>query len=317
MNPTHSLTISGGKVLARDGYAVYNAGTGEVNLTGNGIVFAYGENIGDVIYGSCMSDIVFPTEVICGPQELSLIIGWNKGAGKTTYTHRDSNVNNDLFVIQNPMMSSVPNVRWEVPNRIAYSFNSSNTGFIEIEGVTVVTGSGYHTVTFDSQEGSAVDPQIVLAGGKAAKPAANPTLEGYVFGGWFKHKDNECFGFVCPSSEEWDFDADVVTKDITLYARWTSSSSVLTSPLRANSSLPKISVRGRTLNVKLPASLQSSKTANMQIRMIDMRGRIVSNFKIAGGIDKSFSLTKIPAGRYIVEFRNAGKRMSSTPVMIW
>ena len=312
---TGAVTISGGKVLARDGHAVYNASTGAIDLSGNSIVFAYGENVGDVIYGSCMSDIVFPNEEICGPQELSLIIGWNKGAGKTTYTHHDLNVNNDLFVINNPMMSSAPGVTWEVPNRIAYFLNSY-TGFIEIEGVTVVTGSGYFTVTFDSQEGSAVDPQAVLAGGKAAEPA-EPTLDGYVFGGWFKHKDNECFGFICPQSEKWNFGTDVVTEDITLYARWTSSSSALTSPPAANSYLPTVSVRGRTLNVKLPASLKSSKTADMRIRMIDMRGRTVSNFKISGGINNSFSLTKVPAGRYIIEFRNAGKRISSTPVMIW
>jgi len=176
------------------------------------------------------------------------------------------------------------------------------------------------TVTFDSQEGSAVSPQYAGEGNLLTKPE-DPTLANHTFAGWFWNKDAECnsFGdFIClpPSLDEWDFNNDTVTKDITLYAIWEPSASVLASP-RANSSItPAVSVRGRTLNVKLPSSLQSSQTANLQIRMIDMRGRTVSNFKITNGIDNSFSLAKVPAGRYIVEVRNAGKRVNSTPVMV-
>jgi len=174
----------------------------------------------------------------------------------------------------------------------------------------------FFTVTFDSQEGSAVSPQPVGEGNKLTKPD-NPARSGYTFAGWYYNKNGECngFGFICqPTSlDEWDFNNDIVTKDVTLYAMWESSSSVFTSP-RANSSItPSVSVRGRMLNVKLPSSLQA---ANLQIRMIDMRGRTVSNFKITNGIHNSFSLAKIPAGRYIVEVRNAGKRVNSTPVVI-
>ncbi|MCL2689792.1 MAG: leucine-rich repeat domain-containing protein [Chitinispirillia bacterium] len=83
---------------------------------------------------------------------------------------------------------------------------------------------------------------------------------------------------------------------------------------RANSLSPSVSVRGKTLNVRLPASHQSSSA--LQIRMIDMRGRTAANFNMSNGTDNSFQLTKVPAGRYIVEIKQAGKRMSSTPVMV-
>ena len=39
-----------------------------------------------------------------------------------------------------------------------------------------------HTVTFDSNGGSAVDAQTVDDGGKAVKPA-DPTRDGYTFAG--------------------------------------------------------------------------------------------------------------------------------------
>ena len=91
------------------------------------------------------------------------------------------------------------------------------------------------------------------------------------------------------------------------------STSISYNRSRVSSLIPAVSVRGRTLNVKLP---QSSVTQNLQVRMIDMRGRTAANFKIVNGIDNSFSLTKIPAGRYIVEIKNAGSRVNSMPVVI-
>ncbi|MDE7261702.1 MAG: InlB B-repeat-containing protein, partial [Oscillospiraceae bacterium] len=67
-----------------------------------------------------------------------------------------------------------------------------------------------YTVTFDSQGGSTIAGQTVVGGGTAAKPA-DPTHTGYTFGGWFT--DVAC-------TMEWDF-GTAVTKDITLYAKWT------------------------------------------------------------------------------------------------
>jgi len=316
------VTISGGKVLARDGYAVYTALTAEgtVNLTGNGLLFAYGTNTEDVIYGDFTQS-----------ESYSMIIAWNQAAGNTIYTYSDNDdlftkINPDMFLL-GPLASTVWSLYAElVPgddrvHGIAYAYGS-NTGFIQIEGVTVMPGENQRTVTFVCGLDNSVflqNMQIVLSGGKVTKPA-DPTLADYTFAGWFI-KDNgvECgvFGLVCrPGVREWDFDTDAVTENITLYAEWISANSVLTSPLANSFMPPVVSVRGRTLNVKFPSGSQSSQTAALQIRMIDMRGRMVSKFNITGGIDNSYSLTKIPAGRYIVEVRNAGKRVSSMPVMI-
>ena len=69
------------------------------------------------------------------------------------------------------------------------------------------------TVTFDSQGGSAVSSQTVASGSKATAPTT-PTRSGYTFDGWYK--DAAC-------TVAWDFDNDVVTVDITLYAKWTEN----------------------------------------------------------------------------------------------
>jgi len=69
-----------------------------------------------------------------------------------------------------------------------------------------------HTVTFDSNGGTAVTAQVVEDGTTATEPA-DPTKTDYTFGGWYKEDT-----FV----NEWDFENDIVTEDITLYAKWES-----------------------------------------------------------------------------------------------
>jgi len=65
-------------------------------------------------------------------------------------------------------------------------------------------------VTFESNGGSAVKAKTVKEGKKVAKPA-DPTREGYAFAAWFKEE---------ALTTEWGFATDVVTADITLYAKW-------------------------------------------------------------------------------------------------
>lgn len=67
-----------------------------------------------------------------------------------------------------------------------------------------------YTVTFDSQEGSVVELQIIQEGDKAVEPDA-PAKEDHLFEGWYKEPTFE---------NKWDFDTDVVTENITLYASW-------------------------------------------------------------------------------------------------
>ena len=72
------------------------------------------------------------------------------------------------------------------------------------------------TVTFDSNGGSEVPSQTVKEGGKVSKPI-DPTREDegifrYNFAGWA----------IAPTNNNylWNFETDIVEKDMTLYARW-------------------------------------------------------------------------------------------------
>ena len=66
-----------------------------------------------------------------------------------------------------------------------------------------------HRVKFDTQGGSSIDNQTPASGSTVANPA-DPTREGYTFGGWYT--DAAC-------TKAYDFSA-AVTADMTLYAKW-------------------------------------------------------------------------------------------------
>lgn len=69
-----------------------------------------------------------------------------------------------------------------------------------------------HTVTFDSQGGTAVDSQSVMHNATAAEPEP-PKREGYAFTGWYTEK---------VGGDLWSFDRSV-GEDVTLYAHWRES----------------------------------------------------------------------------------------------
>lgn len=68
------------------------------------------------------------------------------------------------------------------------------------------------TVTFDVQEhGTAPAAQIGVKVGDTAEKPKDPTADGYRFDGWYQ--DAAC-------TKAWNFDADIVQADMTLYAKW-------------------------------------------------------------------------------------------------
>ncbi|MEG2015073.1 MAG: InlB B-repeat-containing protein, partial [Clostridia bacterium] len=104
-------------------------------------------------------------------------------------------------------------VEWQVDgNKVSdkaiYTFPVA--GAITITAIFSGNPKSY-TVAFNSNNGSAVDSQIVTEGEKAAKPN-DPLRLGYAFGGWFT--DNESFLL------EYKFQ-EAVNADAQLYAKWT------------------------------------------------------------------------------------------------
>ena len=77
----------------------------------------------------------------------------------------------------------------------------------------VINPTYEYSVTFDSQGGSAVDPQAITHGNAVEQPE-DPTLEGFVLTGWFTTAE-------CNAADQWDFSLYRITSDTILYAGWT------------------------------------------------------------------------------------------------
>lgn len=78
------------------------------------------------------------------------------------------------------------------------------------------TPTNYHVVSFDTQGGSSIAAQQVEEGKKVTKPTS-PSRIGYDFEGWYH--DASC-------TDDWDFDNDIVTSKITIYAHWTDGKNI-------------------------------------------------------------------------------------------
>jgi hypothetical protein len=115
----------------------------------------------------------------------------------------------------------------------------------------------------------------------------------------------------------WDFDLWQIDEGNSYpYLAWQSGHStsisrdIVSRGVNRNSFAPTATVRGRTLNVR------TSSPANLQVRLIDMRGRTMARFTTEGA-GGSFSLSRISAGRYFVEMRDVanGQRFTSSVVV--
>ena len=78
------------------------------------------------------------------------------------------------------------------------------------------------TVNFESNQGTAVDSQLVTVGDKVAKPA-DPTKEGYTFTGWFSDED-------CTKPYDFDVAVDDTVPELTLHAGWKASAPSIVKP---------------------------------------------------------------------------------------
>lgn len=71
-----------------------------------------------------------------------------------------------------------------------------------------------YTVTFVTYGESVIPAQQVIEGGKVRKPA-DPVESGYTFEGWYANSGYK---------QKWDFEQDIVTHPMTLYAKWLENS---------------------------------------------------------------------------------------------
>ena len=99
------------------------------------------------------------------------------------------------------------------PDDSKFDFTTSITDHITLYAKWEINK---YTVTFDFNTGKTSTPKTeeVEYGNPVSKPT-EPTNTGYTFGGWYTDKD-------CTAGKEFNFDTKI-TRDITLYAKWTKN----------------------------------------------------------------------------------------------
>ena len=97
------------------------------------------------------------------------------------------------------------------PRTVTYNYK---TGYNpKYFNVTLNITYDAYTVTFNTNGGSAVSPQIIKTGEHAQKPE-DPTKDDYTFAGWYKDEG---------LTTAFDFANETINADITLYAKWTQN----------------------------------------------------------------------------------------------
>ena len=134
-----------------------------------------------------------------------------------------------------------------------------------------------HTVTFDTNGGSAVGPVIVDADSTVTEPI-DPTKSGYNFGGWYKENT-----FQTP----WNFDTDTVTENLTLYAKWNAivysdPTYAVSAPTTENGKVavsPRYAERGERVTVTItpdegyePENLTATDSRGNALELTDLGG---------------------------------------------
>ena len=122
-----------------------------------------------------------------------------------------------IYRVANPYSKGSAFGLW---NDLYHDGTCGNQSFFGLENFGFICELGnpdikVYTVSFDTQGGSIVESQKVPGNSKAVKPT-QPTRSGYTFGGWYKDS---------ALTQAWNFSSDVVTSDITLYAKWVADQS--------------------------------------------------------------------------------------------
>ncbi len=110
----------------------------------------------------------------------------------------------------------------DYPSWAKIAFDATNTSGIDLAiapsqvgSVTPTPEVTTHKVTFVTNCDTVIASISVKDGGLIAKPS-DLVKDGYTFGGWFTTSEFD-------ATSQWNFDVNTVTKDITLYAKWTEN----------------------------------------------------------------------------------------------
>lgn len=204
----------------------------------------------------------------------------------------------------------------ESAEELTLTVSASNTGGSDIQSVTVqkdggepanieddsytITAPG--TYTFTATTGAGVtstvtktvhsvtigtDAQLVVDGGNVTKPA-DPTKTGYTFDRWMNGQN------------EWDFDQDTVTADLTLTAKWTLDA-------------PTVTLTASDDNVTYGEKITLTAAATHAASVTYAYEWYKDGDKLDGNADSTLTLTKVDdSGSYTVKVTASDGSQSKT-----
>ena len=206
------ISISGGKVNVTATGETSTGMTGDSITITNGEVTATGEAYGMIASNSVTisGGTVTAKSKMVGIEASAGNVIINNGTTSVTADGYDAAISaagitiGDALMIKEPAGGKLSGDGKEILN--ADDTTATHALIVPKEVAT-------HTVTFETDGGSAVPAQTVADGEKAVKPA-DPTKSGYVFDGWYAD---------AAFSAAFDFDTPI-TADVTVYAKWTEES---------------------------------------------------------------------------------------------
>ncbi|KAK3582612.1 hypothetical protein CHS0354_024166 [Potamilus streckersoni] len=140
------------------------------------------------------------------PTKFTITFNSNEGSAVASITVTSGN---KATKPTDPTRANYVFVGWYKETELTTAFNFDTetiTANITLYAKWAIT----YTVTFNSNEGSAVASITVTSGNKATKPT-DPTRANYVFVGWYKDPE---------LTTAFNFDTETITANITLYAKW-------------------------------------------------------------------------------------------------
>ena len=155
---------------------------------------------------------------------------WSDGANTTTPTVGGTNCNK-VKVGESGTGTSWTGSITPSGSTTPTSWTTGHTYYVRTYGKNSKAGAEFaygnawsftpRSITFNlnGHGSSTPDTKYVNSGSKVSDPSYSESVSGWVFGGWFR--EAEC-------TNEWTFGTDVVSKDTTLYAKWTQKCSTPT-----------------------------------------------------------------------------------------
>ncbi|MDE7106944.1 MAG: InlB B-repeat-containing protein, partial [Clostridiales bacterium] len=162
-------------------------------------------------------DPTIASVTVTAPTKTAYFVGeaFNQSGMVVTITDTDGKTHNTEYTMTGATTASAGT------KTVTITYNGTLGGDAANKTATFTITVSYITVTYNSQGGSSVAANSTVTYNSTIAKPADPTREGYTFGGWYK--ESGC-------TNAWTFGAsgDKVTSNITLYAKWTINSYDLT-----------------------------------------------------------------------------------------